>query len=171
MALSNGNEASTSNNIYLKLVAEAWPTTTRPHLEKKAKNEATGKYELTWEKFTKIDWVIKNIKSSHNGKTGMKEVKGFSFWLQDWDETYYIDATMTNASKDLANMVLNNIGKKVSLSFYLNKSGYPSTSWKDETWAYLNGLMAYPLDKNALWNAIDEQTVKKDEIDMDSIPF
>jgi hypothetical protein len=31
--------------------------------------------------------------------------------------------------------------------------------------------MSYPLDKNALWNAIDEQTIKKDEIDMNDIPF
>lgn len=171
MALGNGNEGTTSNNIYLKLVAEAGPTTTRPFLEKKTKNEATGKYELTWETFTKIDGTIKNIKSSHNGKTGMKEVKGFSFWLQDGDETYYIDATMTNASKDLANMVLNNIGKKVSLSFYLNKSGYPSVSGKDEAGEYLKGLMAYPLDKNALWLAIDEQTTKKDEISLEDVPF
>jgi len=102
----------------------------------KEKNEATGKYELTGQAFSSLSGVVKSIKTTHNGKEGMKEVKGFSLFLEDGDERYFIDATMTNASKDLANMALTNIGNKINISVYLNKAGYPSISAKLEDGAY-----------------------------------
>lgn len=175
MALGNNNNNEFKSKS-LKLLAEAGPTTVKPTLALKKKNEATGKYELSWEVFSNISWVIKGIKTSHNWKTWMKEVKWFVLTLEDWDERYYIDATMTNASKDLANMWLVNIWNNVNISLYLNKNWYPSVSVKLDDWSFAKWKFQYPLDKDLLWNAIKEQEYvpqegSNNEINIEDIRF
>lgn len=158
MALGWTGEVSNVNNISLKLVAEAWPTEVQPKLVVKAKNEDTGKYELTEDRYQKISGKVISIRTSHNGKEGLKEVKGFVACLQDGDERYYIDATMTNASKDIANHILASIGQVVSIGLYLNKNQYPTASVKLENGEYAPTHFEFNgLDKDKLWDAIKAQ--------------
>lgn len=179
MALGWENEGSNKNIVSLKLVAPQGPTEEFPKFFVKQKNEATGKYEITDTSYGKISGVVKSIRTSHNGKTGKQEVKGFVVCMEDGDDRYYIDATMTNASKDIANHVLANIGERLEISLYLNKNQYPTASVKEGGDFATTHMDFKGLDKDALWDAIkaQEDEVKQapsegsDVIEDEDLPF
>ena len=153
---------------YLKLVAPQWPTDEFPKFVAKAKNEATWKYELTDESYTKVSWTVESMKTTHNWKEGQAEVKGWSAKLVDWEEVYYLDATMSNASKDLANHLLGNIWSKVNISLYINNNKYPASSVKTDDGEFAPTSLSFKwLDKNELYDKIKGQ----EPVSEDSIPF
>ena len=173
MALKNGNVEENGNSISLKLVAEAWPTKVQPKFVKKIKTPE-GKWELSNESFSEVAGEVVNIKTSHNWKTWMKEVKGFVVILQDGDERYYIDSTMSNASKDLANHLLASIWQRVVVKLYLNKTEYPTASIKLANGDFAPTALDFKgLDKNKLWDMIKAQEPVKltEEISVEDIPF
>jgi hypothetical protein len=45
----------------------------------------------------------------------MGDIYGFKAFLEDGDEIYVIESTITNASKDLLNALLVNIGKVLDI--------------------------------------------------------
>jgi hypothetical protein len=159
MALTEGKKNSGSS-ISLKLVAEVWPTKIRPKFVVKDKDT----YQLTDSEYTEISWVLKSIETTNNWKTWIKEVKGFKFVIQDWEERYYVDTTLSNASKDLGNSLLANIGKELVISLYINKTEYPTASVKTKDWNFVETFVPYnELDKEKLWLAIKSQEVKKED--------
>lgn len=173
MALTNSENTSTGSVKYLKLEAEAGPTSIKPYFVEKIKNE-DGSYGIGTERYTKVSGVIESVRTTHNGKTGIKEVKGFSIKMKDKDETYFIDSTMKNASKDLANMALASIGLEVQFDVYLNKNGYPTSFGKTLDGTKLDGQLPYPLDGKVLWEEIKKQEPRKDAdegISVSDIPF
>lgn len=173
MALGNGNDGAGSS-ISLKLVAQQGDKDVskkieQPRLVVKEKNEATGKYELTDTKYSQLSGEVVSMRSSHNGKSGKDEVKGFVACIKDGDETYYIDSTMTNASKDLANHLLASIGKVVSISLYVNKNNFPTASVKLADGSFAPTHMPYnALDRDQLWLDIKAQEATKDSADASS---
>lgn len=195
MALGWNGDDNNTTSISLKLVAVTWPVEktreNEPKLVVKAKNESTGYYELTNDKHSQVEWRVVSIRTSHNGKTGRDEVRWFVACLQDGDERYYIDATMTNASKDLANHLLANIWKDVKISLYLNQDKrewkqwdyYPSASVKTPNGEHTPTHLDYKnLDKIKLWDEIKAQeevtnpveSPDRDtawDIDIEDVPF
>lgn len=171
-------------NTYLKLIAQTWPTEEKPVFQVKKKNEAWV-YEML-EKYTEVTWIFKGIRATHNGKTGRDEVRGFSIMLQDEEDEnkrVFIEATLTNASKDLANALvgLSYLGERVKIQTYLNKQKYPSMSIKDAEWSRIEGFLKYPLNKDELYKLIQEaeEDLKGDnkeeekwvEINLEDVPF
>jgi len=160
----------------LKLIAEQWPTQEFPTFTKEVKNEA-GEYVLG-DSFNRITWTVVSIKTTHNGKTGKQEVKGFQVEMKDGDETYVLESTMKHASKELANTALVNIGNVISVSPYLNKAQYPTLSirlnGKDGDWA--KGKYEYEellTDLNPLWDDIkaQENTTANEAVTLEDCPF
>lgn len=184
MALWNWGE--TSNGVNLKLIAvqgskvKGKEDAPKFGVQEKAEN---GKYE-TVDTYTQLSGVVKSISSTETGE-GHDRVRGFKLILQDGDETYYIDSTMTNASKDLANHALASIGKFIKISLYLNKNNYPSASVKLQDDSYAPTEFNFKdLDKDTLWEAIKAQEGAKQEeeevkwaekqeetVDFEDLPF
>ena len=177
MALGNNNEGIKAIN--LKLVAKQGdPDTplTKEDAPKFVKKDED--FNLTNETYTQVKGKINKIKTSHNGKSWQKEVKGFVIEMEDDGEKYYIDSTMSNASKDLANHALANIGKEVVITLYLNKSNYPASVVKTLNGEHTPSHFDFKgLDKNALWDAIKAQeeqevgTNKEEGFSVEDIPF
>lgn len=171
MALGNKSKGA----INLKLVAKQGDPDsplTKEDAPKFVKKDED--FNLTNETYTQIKGKINKIKTSHNGKSWQKEVKGFVIEMEDDGEKYYIDSTMSNASKDLANHALANIGKEVVISIYLNKSNYPASVVKTLNGEHTPSHFHYEgLDKNALWDAIkaQEESNSEEEITEGDLPF
>lgn len=167
-------EETSGSSVNLKLVAEQWPTKEFPKFVVKAKG-ADWTWGLSDESYSKISGTLSFISTTHNGKTGKQEVKGFKFCLVDWEEKIYVDTTLTNASKDLWNHLLANIGKEVLISLYLNWKDYPSASVKYKDWTHTSTSQPFDkLDREKLWLDIKAQEAVKEvssDIDMDAIPF
>lgn len=160
--LGNGNNET--SGINLKLVAQKWPTEVFPKFAVKVKWE-DWKWEVTEETYTKCWGVVTSMKTTNNGKTGHDEVKWFEATLKDWDDTYIIDSTMSNAAKDLANHLLGSIGKKVNISLYLNSNEYPSASVKLDDGAHAPTALDFKgLDKDELYDKIKDQEAPKKEV-------
>ena len=49
---------------------------------------------------------------------------------------YVLDSTITNASKDLLNALLANVGVVLNVALYVNKNNYPASSVKLENGNY-----------------------------------
>ena len=172
--LWNSWGGDSANTKFLKLVSEAGPTETLPKFVLKEKNAETGHYDETESTYTKVSGVVEKIRTTHNGKTGQKEVKGFILTLLDWGERYNIDSTVRQASKDIVNVALVNVGQKINISLYLNPKGYPSASIKDDEGEHSDVKYAFdpknPLDTNQLWDDIKAQEPIWDT-DIEDLPF
>lgn len=170
MALWNEWSGSSKNYINLKLVATPWPVGKEdaPYFEKQVEFKPTG------ENFTKVSWVLTHIKPTFTPKKGkMWDIYGFKAYLEDWNEIYVIESTITNASKTLLNDLLNNKGKNLELSLYINKSGYPSSSVR-ENGNFVEWMFKFKdLDNVKLHTAISEKFKQEEkgvtETDLDAV--
>lgn len=125
MALWNG-WGSEKTFINLKLTAEVWPTTVKPVLV-----ELGEDFKPTGRSFSSVSGVLKKLKSSFTPKKGkMWDIYWFKAFIEDGDEMYVIESTITNASKELLNSLINNIWTHLEITVYLNKNGYPTSVTK-----------------------------------------
>lgn len=165
---------SNKKYINLKLVSVSWPV--------ENKNDAP-KFYVLWDDFqltdtayTKIKWKLTWIKSTFTPKKWkMWDIYGFKAFLEDWDEVYVIESTITNASKDMLNNLINSKDKVVEISLYLNKNNYPASSVKDEAWNFVQWVIDFKsITPQWLTDAINKTFVKKEEsseINVEDIPF
>ena len=169
MALGN-NDKENSTIISLKLLAEAWPTTVRPTFE-----EQDSEFKPTGKTFSKISGKVIWVYTTHNGKTGIKEVKWYRAKIVDGDETYFVKATTSNASKDLFNHFAGSIGEVVNVNLYLNDKWYPTASVKLADGSHSSTVIPFnEVKPQLLWDTIKEMetpNVKWDDISIEDIPF
>ena len=166
--LSNWTE-SNKKFFNLKLVSEVWPTTEMPKLVL-----LWDDFKPTDTTFNKVEWVLKKIKWSFSpAKWRMWDIYWFKAFLEDWEEVYVIDSTITNASKWLLNALLTSIWKEVKVSLYLNKNWYPSTSVRLWDWNFAQTAFDFQnLDWKKLYDKILElDTSDNDDIRIEDIPF
>jgi len=169
------NSNSTGENYkYVKLVAPQWPTEEFPKFVVQGWKEEN--YALTDETYTKLSWVVSSIKTTHNGKTGKDEVRGFEAVITDGEENVVIKSTMSNASKDLANHLLGNVWKEVKISLYINNNSYPASSVRDAGGEFAPTHLPFKgLDRDELYNEIKgqekEAPVKEESITPEDVPF
>ena len=173
MALWN----STENNktyINLKLVSVPGP----------CEKQDSPKFYVLWDDFqltdksyTKIKWKLTWIKSTFTPKKGkMWDIYWFKAFLEDGDEIYVIESTITNASKDILNNLLTSKDKVVEVSVYLNKNWYPTWSIKLEDWNFAPWFMDFKsITPQGLTDGINNTFVKKEEnsweLNIWDIPF
>ena len=132
MALMNGWEVWNKTYVNLKLVSTVWPVEKEdaPKLVK-----LNSDYKETGESFTQVSWILKWIKGTHTPAKGkMWDIYWFKAFIEDWQEVYVIESTITNSSKDILNSLLTCKDSEVKISVYLNKNWYPTGSvrgWDD----------------------------------------
>lgn len=173
MALWNWN-IQEKKYINLKLISVPWPC---------EKHEAPKfvvldkDYKETEEKYSSISWIVKFIKWTHtpaNPKRRMQDIYWFKAFIEDLDEVYVIESTITNASKDLLNSLLWNKDNKVDISLYLNKNMYPSSAVKIN-WEYAVTRLDFKwLDWVTIFNEIEKVFPPKkidESIDINDLPF
>lgn len=135
-------------------------------------------YAETWESATKITGKLTWLKSSFTPKKGkMGDIFGFKAFIEDGEEVIVLESTITNASKDIANSLLNAKWLDVEISVYVNKNWYPSSivrSWEE----IVRGVIPFQEVTGAkLKEAIDstfvsdENKPSSEEIDINNIPF
>ena len=128
MALNNGNEGEDKTFINLKLTSTVWPV---EDIKKDAPvfTKLWDDYKPTWETFKNVSWKLLKLKSSFTPAKGrMWDIYWFKAFIEDGEEIYVIESTITNASKDLLNALLTQVGNEVKIWVYLNKNLYPSSS-------------------------------------------
>ena len=175
--LSNGNGNSEDKTfINLKLTATPWVTTEVP------KFTVVGEdFKLTDEAYSGVKGKLIKIKGSFTPAKGhMGDIYGFKAFLEDWEEIYVIESTITNASKDLLNALLVNVGQVLKVKLYLNKNGYPTSSVKleDGNWAQ-TAFEFNQIDNKELYNKVVElekagpeaEPDKEEGVSVSDIPF
>jgi len=168
MALNNGNgEGGNKTFINLKLVATPGPTKDKPTLVK-----LDADFKETDETFTNVSGKLTGLKKTFTAAKGkMGDIYWFKAFIEDGEEVYVIESTITNASKDLLNSLIPNIGEQVKISLYLNKKEYPTASVRGVDDKFVKQALDFKdLDTVALYNAIPEGK-KEEEIDVDNLPF
>ena len=158
----------------VKLVAVAWPIESKSDAPKF--HVLDENFNLTDTTYTSIKWKLTWIKSTFTPKKWkMWDIYGFKAFIEDWDEVVVIESTITNASKDLLNALINSKDKVIHISLYVNKNWYPTSSVKDEAWAFIPWVMDFKsITPQWLTDAINNTFVKKEEsseIDISEIPF
>jgi len=167
-----GNNTDWGGNktfINLKLTATPWETTEKPMFVKLGEDFAP-----TGEEYSSVEGKLTKIKATHTpAKWRMGDVYWFKAFLEDWEEIYVIESTITNASKDLLNALLVNLGTKLSISLYLNKNGYPTSSVKLEDWNWAQTAFEFnAIDMPWLYDKIVELEPKEEEtIEAIDVPF
>jgi len=169
--LSNGNgEGGDKTFINLKLKSTVWPTEEQPKFVKLDEN-----FKETNEDYSEMKGKLTKIKATHTpAKWQMGDIYWFKAFLEDWEEIYVIESTITNASKDLLNALLVNVWTTLKINLYLNKNKYPSSSVKLEDWNWAQTSMAYnEIDTAKLYDAIVamEGPVKEEGVSMSDVPF
>ncbi len=176
-------EWENNNSVtYLDLVAETWPTEVKPFLATKVKNEATWMMEVK-DKIAEVSGVVTDVVKNETSYKG-KPVRAFKIKIVDWDETYIISPTLTNASKNMLNACLGSIMEVVTIKPYLNKAWYPDISVKK--WGDFAPTKFKYNDKDLfdkIWEAAADNfgtnivleevknEVENEEIDISDIPF
>ena len=175
MALSNWNiQEDNKTFVNLKLKSTVWPTEERPVFVVLGDD-----FKETKETYSKAKGKLLKIKGTFTpAKWRMGDIYGFKAFLEDGDEIYVIESTITNASKDLLNALLVNIGKVLDIWLYLNKNGYPTSSVKlsgnfeDGNWAQ-TAFEYNQIYIKKLYEKIEELNAEKEgeEIQNEDIPF
>lgn len=174
MALWN-NQENNKNYINLKLVATPGPLENRLDWPKLVK--LWEDYKETGETFTNVVWTLKWIKPTFTpAKWKRWDIFWFKAFLEDWEEIYVIESTITNASKDLLNALLNSKWNFVKISLYVNKNWYPTSSVRNELdWFVEWHIKDFKSLTPSLlhWAIEDVFTVetKSNEISVEDIPF
>lgn len=76
---------------------------------------------------------------------------------------YVVESTITNASKDMLNSLLTQIGKKVSISLYLNKNDYPTACVKDSGGSHVEQKFDFKsLNNTALYEEVKRLEAESD---------
>jgi len=167
--LSNGNWNSEDKTfINLKLTSTPWVTEEQP------------KFTVIWEDFkptsetySEVGGKLLKIKGSFTPAKGhMGDIFGFKAFLEDWEEIYVVESTITNASKDLLNALLVNVGQVLKISLYLNKNWYPTSSVKleDGNWAQ-TAFEFNKIDNKELYNKMVEMEETPAKAEEDKPPF
>lgn len=188
--LGNGNNDSVEKTfINLKLVATPWVTDVQPKFV-----VLWNDFKETGETYSQVEGKLIKIKGSFTPAKGkMGDIYGFKAFIEDiedGDEMYVIESTITNASKDLLNSIVDNVGKHLKVNLYLNKNGYPTSSVKtpDGEWAKTK-FEFNAIDIPSLYNSIQdaeknvhttdvndismtkEELDRKDSISIEDVPF
>ena len=166
--------------IYLDLVAETWPTEDKPFLATKVKNEKTWRMDIE-DKIAEVSWIVTQVVKNETSYK-WQPVRAFKIKIVDWDETYIISPTLTNASKNMINACLGSLGENITIKPYLNKVWYPDVSVKS-WWNFASTLFEYN-DKDLfdkIWDASadsfgdskveDKIEDMEGDINMEDIPF
>ena len=141
------------NFINLKLTATAWETDISPVF-----TVLGADFKETAETYSQVKWKLIKINPTFTPAKGkMGDIYWFKAFLEDGDEMYVVESTITNASKDLLNALLVNIGIVLSISLYLNKRSYPTASVKLEDWNWAQTAFEFSaLDNKALYEKMVE---------------
>lgn len=123
MALTNTTEGGNSKYVNLKITRTI--DTDKPAfvLQEDFKNTTTS--------YREVKGILKSFSSSFTPKGGTNkyDTYGAKIQLEDGEEIYSIDTTITNGSKDLLNGLLSvAVGEEVTLAVYENKGGYQAGS-------------------------------------------
>lgn len=173
--LWNWNNESNKTYVNLKLVSVPWPISDKNDAPKLV--VLWDNFQPTDKTFTKIKWKLNWIKSTFTPKKGkMWDIYWFKAFIEDGEEVYVIESTITNASKDLLNSLLSAKDKVVDISLYLNKNWYPTSSTRWEDWDFIAWALDFKsLTPQVLTDAINSTFVKKEEvsneINVEDIPF
>lgn len=197
MALTNTEGGENSSKINLKIKSVPWP------LEDADRKKDAPHFAVLDEDFKEsgeiantVNGVVKSVYGSFTPAKGrMWDVYWFTTYIEDGWETYKIDSTINNLSKGLASILINNVGKDLTVKLYVNKNWYPSAyttfTWDEETKVEgkvfeIDGEKISVFEKSKkgtgvtyedIYNAIKEQEpVKKEEqedewINSEDIPF
>lgn len=166
--LSNWTEENNKEFINLKLTSVPWPC---------EKHEAP-KFVVLWndfqpteEKYSELSGKLIKIRSSFTpAKWRMWNIFWFKAFFDWWDKVAVVESTITNASKDLLNSLIPNIGKELKISLYLNKNWYPTSSVKDWQWQFVETAMPFnSINTETLFNLIKEK--EQVWITMEDNPF
>lgn len=168
------------NYTNVKLVSVPWPVTDKKDSPRFA--VLWDNYELTDKYFTQIKWKVTWIKSTFTPKKWkMWDIYWFKVFISDIENpnnVLVIESTITNASKDLLNALINSKDKVVNISLYLNKNGYPTASVKTEDGNFIQWALDFKtLNWETLKAKVDEvfksseQEIKSNDINLEDIPF
>lgn len=145
-------------------------------------------FKDTDEAYTQVKGKLKSLKGSFTPKGGKNkyDTYGAKIQLEDGDEIYAIDTTITNASKDMLNGLLSAaVGDEVTLIAYENKAGYAASgAIKDETAQgadkFFPNFIAWSDDykvnfKDLIFKELDSrkapEEVAREDVSMEDIPF
>ena len=158
--------------INLKLVAVAGPIDSKADAPKFVKMDEN--FKPTNETFTNVSGLLTKIKPTFTAAKGkMGDIYGFKAFLEEGEEVYVIESTITNASKDILNSLIPNIGKKLAISVYTNKNQYPTGSVRDEDGQFVDQVLPFKdLDNVKLHGMIPaEEAPTNGDIQPEDIPF
>ena len=122
MALTNTNEASNSKYINLKLDRNA---------DEVPVFIVQEDFKSTGQEVKEVKGLLKSLSASFTPKssTNKWDTYGAKIQIEDGEEIYAIDTTITNGSKDMLNGLLSvAVGEEVTLAVYKNKGGYAAGS-------------------------------------------
>ena len=172
--LGNGNgEWGGKTFINLKLVSVVWPC----EKEDAPKFAVLGAdFNETGESHNQVQGKLTKLTPSFTPAKGkMGDIFGFKAFIEDGEEVYVIESTITNASKDLLNSLVANIGEVLKINLYLNKNAYPTASVKLENGDWAKTLLPFnEIDNKKLFDAIpsaDAKEEKGSDISATDIPF
>lgn len=174
MALGNWNEWGDKNFINLKLVAIPGPIEKKDDEPKFVKLD--WDFKETEEKFTQVSWKLLKIKPTYT-KITRWEVFGFKAFIEDNEEIYVVESTITNASKDMLNSLLTQIwGEYIKINVYLNKNKYPTACVKNASGEHVAQKFDFAsLDTKALYDEVvslyEFTDGNNEDINVEDVPF
>ena len=179
MALTNTNEASNSKYINLKLDRNA---------DEVPVFIVQEDFKSTGQEVKEVKGLLKTLSASFTPKssTNKWDTYGAKIQIEDGEEIYAIDTTITNGSKDMLNGLLSvAVGEEVTLAVYKNNKGYAAgsaikdASQTDKDLKYFKSFFEWNEDyktnfKSLIYNELaSRKTVEqepKQEIGLEDIP-
>ena len=180
MALTNTNEASSSKYINLKLDRNA---------DEVPVFIVQEDFKSTGQEVKEVKGLLKTLSASFTPKssTNKWDTYGAKIQIEDGEEIYAIDTTITNGSKDMLNGLLSvAVGEEVTLAVYKNNKGYAAgsaikdASQTDKDLKYFKSFFEWNEDykanfKSLIYNELASRKAPEQEanedISLDSIPF
>lgn len=116
-----GNNSGNKKYINVKYVSTVGPTEEKPYFA------ILGEDYKETDKATTIGGTLTDLKGSFTPAKGkMGDIYGFKAYFNDGEEVVVLESTITNASKDMLNVILLSKGLNLKVDAKLNKNKYPT---------------------------------------------
>lgn len=116
-----GNNSGNKKYINVKYVSTVWPTEEKPYFA------ILGDDYKEVDRATTIGGTLTDLKGSFTPAKGkMGDIYGFKAYFNDGEEVVVLESTITNASKDMLNVLLLSKGLNLRVDAKLNKNKYPT---------------------------------------------
>lgn len=161
--LSNWKGQEEKNYTNVKLVSTPGPLENR---KDGPKFVVLGEdFKETTASFTEVVGKVSWVKWTFTPAKGKRwDIYGFKAFIEDGSEVVVIESTITNASKDMLNALINAKWANVKISLYVNKNGYPSSSVKDADGNFIKWALDFKeANQVNLYNAINLTYVANDD--------